>query len=43
MTDDATVTRRVSDGGATRRVRFFAGLGDVADPKAGRLHIYVKR
>ena len=40
--DDATF-RRLSIGGAKRRVLTFAGLGDVADPEARRLRIYGER
>ena len=40
--DDATFGR-LSIGGAKRRVRTFAGLGDVVDPKAQRLRIYGER
>ena len=40
--DDATFMR-LNICGATRKVRVFAGLGDLADPEAQRLRIYIKR
>ena len=42
-TTNNTTVGRLSYGGAPRWVRIFAGLGDVADPEAVRLHIYVER